>query len=245
LLKDPYIGFAKRYDWMKGQNPDRDLFFRKLFKTHNISKVLDCACGTGHDLILFHSFGCDVYGSDLSDAMLSQARKNISETKIDIPVQKADYRDLEKHYDSPFDAVVCLSNAINESIGDTEIIRALCSMKAVLRTGGILVIDQGQSDASMENPPRFAPIVNTRDCLRLFVMDYAGDVMKVDIFDFTHTESFFDFNHTHVQVQIRLKADWDRILDKAGFTRIEYFGDWSFTQYDKEKSKRLIAVAHK
>ena len=245
MLNDPYIGIAERYDWMKGQNPDRDLFFRKLFESHKVSKVLDCACGTGHDLILFHSFGCDVSGSDLSDAMLSQARKSITESKIDISVKKADYRDLEKHYDSQFDAVVCLSNAINEPLGDAETIRALCSMKTVLRTGGILVFDQGQSDASMRNPPKFAPVVNTRDFSRMFVMDYVGDVMKVDIFDFTHTEDRFDFNHAHVQVQIRLKADWDRILGKAGFTRIQYFGDWCFTQYDKEKSKRLIAVVQK
>lgn len=242
MLNDPYIGFAERYDWMKGQNPGRELFFRKLFESHKVSKVLDCACGTGHDLILFHSFGCDVSGSDLSDAMLSQAFKNIAKLKIDIPVKKADYRDLEKHYDSHFDAVVCLSNALNEALGDTETIRALCSIKAVLRTGGILVFDQGQSDASMQNPPKFAPVVNTRNYSRMFVMDYVGNLMKVDIFDFTHTEDCLDFNHTRVQVQIRLKADWDRILGKAGFTKIEYFGDWSFNQYEKEKSKRLIAV---
>ena len=245
MLNDPYIGFAERYDWMKGQNPDRDLFFRKLFESHKVSKVLDCACGTGHDLILFNSFGCDVSGSDLSDSMLSRARNNIAEARIDIPLKIADYRDLEKHYDSHFDAVVCLSNAINETLGDAETIRALYSMKTALRTGGILVFDQGQTDASMRSPPKFVPVVNTRDCSRMFVMDYVGDVMKVDIFDFTHKEDCFDFYHTHVKVQIRLKADWDRILGKAGFTKIEYFGDWSFTQYDKGKSKRLIAVVQK
>jgi ubiquinone/menaquinone biosynthesis C-methylase UbiE len=127
---DPYTGFAKRYDWMKGQSPDRDLFFRKLFENHKVSKVLDCACGTGHDLILFHSIGCNVYGSDVSGAMLSQAHKNIAEAKVDIPVKKVDYRDLKKHYDSIFDAVVCLSNSINEPLGDAETLRALCSMCA-------------------------------------------------------------------------------------------------------------------
>jgi SAM-dependent methyltransferase len=177
--------------------------------------------------------------------MLSQAHKNIAEANVDIPVKKADYRNLEKHYDCNFDAVVCLSNAINEPIGDTETLRALSSMKAVLRTGGILVFDQGQSDAGMKNPPKFSPVVNTRDYSRLFVLDYANDVMKVDIFDFTHTEDCYDFNHTYVQIQIRLQADWDRILDQAGLTRRKYFGDWAFIRYDKEKSKRLITVAQK
>jgi ubiquinone/menaquinone biosynthesis C-methylase UbiE len=54
MAKDAYEGFAERYDWMKGRNPARDLFFQQIFEKHGVSKVLDCACGTGLDLIMFH-----------------------------------------------------------------------------------------------------------------------------------------------------------------------------------------------
>ena len=79
--------------------------------------------------------------------------------------------------------------------------------------------------------------------MRLLVKDYVDDVMKVDKFDFAHSDDYCDFSHTYVQVQIRLKDDWDLILDNAGLTWTEYFGDWAFTQNDKEKSKRFFAVA--
>lgn len=242
-MADTYEDLAERYDWMKEENPVRQEFFRQLFAEHNVARVLDCACGTGRDLIMFHSLGIQAFGSDLSDAMLTQARKNLAHVQIDLPIQKVDYRDLPSHWDTEFDAVVCLDNSINEPCEDAETLRALRSMKAVLRTGGILVFDQGQTDASMRNPPRFASIVNNRDFTRFFVIDYAGDVQTVHIFDFIHTQVSRDFQHVTVRLRIRLQDSWDQVLREAGFVEVEFFGDWDWTPYNKELSRRLIAVA--
>ena len=183
-MNDTYNGFAERYDWMKVENPAREHFFRNLFTTHGVRKVLDCACGTGHDLIMFKSLGCRVSGSDLSESMLTQARKNLAAAKLDIPLVQADFRHLRDWFDTEFDAVVCLTNSINEVLKDEETLQALCSMRSVLRSGGILVFDQGQTDASMKNPPAFAPVLNNRDFTRFFTIHYSGDIQTVNIFDF-------------------------------------------------------------
>lgn len=245
MLKDTYEGFAERYDWMKGRNLDREQFFQQVFAKHGVSKILDCACGTGEDLIMFQGMKFSVFGSDLSDAMLTQARKNIAEAHVEIPVQKADYCELQKYYKMEFDAVVCLSNAINEPLEDAETLRALRSMKSVLRVGGILVFDQGQSDASMRNPPRFDPVINNRDYTRFFVIDYSDDIQTVNIFDFTHTQDTSDFHYTIVRIRIRLQDSWKELLGEVGFKKVEFFGDWNLTPYDKESSRRLIVVAQK
>ena len=92
MTADPYKDFAERYDWMKLDNPDRDEFFGELFEKHNVNSVLDCACGTGHELILFSSFGCKVQGSDISDSMLEQAKDNLSKADLNIPLKKIDFR---------------------------------------------------------------------------------------------------------------------------------------------------------
>ncbi|MDD5677059.1 MAG: methyltransferase domain-containing protein [Kiritimatiellae bacterium] len=243
MTQDPYEGFAERYDWMKQENPARQEFFRSLFGKHGVQTVLDCACGTGRDLLMFRSMGLDVVGSDLSDSMLAAARRNIAET--DIAVRKVDYCELPENYDARFDAVICLSNSINEPLEDAETLRALRSMKAVLRTGGILVFDQGQTDASMRNPPAFAPILNNRDFTRFFTMKYAGDIQTVNIFDFVHTEGTSDFKHSSVRIRIRLQESWNEILREAGFQEIACFGDWDSTAYDRNSSRRLIVVAKK
>jgi glycine/sarcosine N-methyltransferase len=243
MTQDKYAGFAERYDWMKQDNPARKEFFRSLFRKHEVQTVLDCACGTGRELLMFRSMGLAVAGSDLSDSMLAAAHRNIGE--IDIPIRKVDYCELAENYSERFDAVVCLSNSINEPLEDAVTLRALCSMKAVLRPGGILVFDQGQTDASMQHPPAYAPILNTRDFTRFFTMEYDGDIQTVNIFDFIHTDDESDFHQSSVRIRIRLLDSWREMLTEAGFGRMAFFGDWESTPYDKNESQRLIVVATK
>ena len=243
MIEDTYDGFAARYDWMKQEDPVREAFFRRLFAKHNVNKVLDCACGTGSDLLMFHSMNLKAYGSDLSESMLAEAEKKIADT--DITLKKVDFCNLPDSYDEKFDAVVCLNNSINELLEDSETIGALHSMKSVLRDEGLLIFDQGQTDALMRNPPRFAPIINNRDFTRLFTMDYSLDIMTVNIFDFIHTEEESDFKHHTIIIRLRLRDSWNEILHVVGYTRVDFYGDWTFTPYDKDSSRRLIAVAKK
>jgi len=51
MTQDNYEGFAGRYDWMKKRDPVRRQFFRELFAEHSVTRILDCACGTGRDLL--------------------------------------------------------------------------------------------------------------------------------------------------------------------------------------------------
>jgi len=243
--KDTYEGFAERYDWMKENSPDREGFFKDLFTKYEVSTILDCACGTGRDAIMLQSLGFELTGSDLSDAMLEQAERNIAEAASPIKLKKSDFRLLEQNFEEKFDAVVCLSNAINEPLADADTVKALSSMIKVLKPGGVLVFDQGQTDASMVNPPQFAPIVNTRDYSRLFTMTYTQEQMTVNIFDFIHSADKSDFKYTTIRYRLRLQDDWHQILNQLSLAEIRFLGGWDGTVYDKKSSGRLIVVAQK
>ena len=56
MASDLYEGFAERYDLFFGRFCEHDAvvvdFFGKLFAENQVHSVLDCACGTGHDLHL-------------------------------------------------------------------------------------------------------------------------------------------------------------------------------------------------
>jgi ubiquinone/menaquinone biosynthesis C-methylase UbiE len=249
VAQDLYEAFAERYDLFYEEfgkhDPVYRAFFRSLFAENRVRRVLDCACGTGHDVHLFHSLGCQVYASDISEAMLARARKNLSACGIHVTIQKADFRELSPHFDIQFDAVVCLSTTLPHLPDEIEVVRALTSMRQVLRDGGILVLSQGMCDRQANERPRFIPIVNRRDFSRIFVIDYSDCTQKVNVLDLFHSEHLQDFKISSFEYQVVLKDDYERMLTQAGYSEKRYYGTYRFDAYDKALSDRLIVVARK
>jgi glycine/sarcosine N-methyltransferase len=250
MTHDLYESFADRYDLFFSRFGEHDPvaveFFRTLFAENQVRSVLDCACGTGHHLVLFHSLGCEVFGSDISESMLAQCRKNLAERGLNVPLQKADYRELPGHFDRPFDAVACLSSSILHTPNEVEVLRAFRSMREVVREGGNLVLTQGTSDRQWQEKPRFILAVNTNEFSRLFVIDYLDQGAQYNILDIFHSEGARDFKVWSVDYPLMLlKDDQERLLKAAGFGAVDFYGSYHFDPYDKETSERLIAVARR
>ena len=222
-----YRGFAERYDLFFNRFGEHDPvvfgFFRKLFSENQVHSVLDCACGTGQDLHLFHSLGCVVFGSDISASMLAQAEKNLTECGVRIPLKKADYRELPQHFGRQFDAVVCLSTSIAEMPNESEVLRALRSMREVLRDGGILVLTQGTTDKQWQEKRRFILAANRKDFSRLFVIDYFDGGARFNVLDIFHGEEASDFKVWSIDyAQILLRDDQERMLKASGFGVLDF-----------------------
>jgi glycine/sarcosine N-methyltransferase len=248
MTRDLYEDFAERYDLAFGQFGTHDPlaveFFRKLFVANAVSTVLDCACGTGRHVRLFCSLGCEVFGSDLSESMLAQARKNLAECGIEAPLCQADYRDLPCYFQRQFDAVVCLG-AIGYMPNEVERLRAFESMGQVLRHGGILVLTAIPTDRQWKEKPRFMLTANTRDFSRLFVIDYLEQTARYTILDIFHSEGANELKVWSAELSVTLRDDQERLLKAAGFHTVDFYGAFDFAPYDKEVSNSLIAVAHK
>lgn len=249
MVEDQYEDFAQRYDMFFDKFGQHDPvyaeFFRSLFAQNQVQRVLDCACGTGQDLHLLHSLGCQIYGSDISEAMLAQAQKNLSACGIDVPLKKADFRELPRYFDIQFDAVVCLSTSLPHLLEEVEVIRALTSMREVLQDGGILVLSQGMCDKQIRERPRFIPVINKRDFSRIFVMEYLDETLRINVLDLIHSENEQDFNVCSFEYRVILQDDYERMLTQVGYREAQYYGSYHFDPYDKERSNRLIVVAHK
>ena len=247
---DPYESFAERYDFFDGEfgtyAPVLVGFYRELFARHEVRRVLDCACGTGKHLPLFHSLGCEVIGSDISEAMLDRARAKLAGRGLEIPLHKADYRELPQHFPHPFDAVMCLSSSILHMPDEAQVLRAFKSMHEVLRAGGILVLTQGTSDKQWREKPRFIPAINEPDFTRLFVIDYFGAGARYHILDIYHSVEVRDLKVWSVEYpRMYLRDDQERLLKAADFATVACYGTYRFDPYDTETSQRLIVVAQK
>ncbi len=248
MIPDRYADFAERYDlavahWDEFE-PEVTGFFRRLFGENEIRTVLDCACGTGRHLLLFHSLGCKVWGSDVSESMLARARKNLATRGLEIPLRQADYRDLPNHFSRPFDAVVCLG-AIGYMPDEEQMLRALGSMGAILRRRGTLVLKTTLTDRQWREKPRFALAANTEHMSRLFVMDYLERTVHYDILDISHSPGFNGMKQWSAELTVLLRDDQERLLSAAGFRNTEFYGSFDLDPYNRETSSKLIAVAQK
>ncbi len=245
---DNYSDIAEKYDYMLSDDPNRRTFFEKSLKNHGTKTLLDCSCGTGSDLLMFKSIVDNVTGSDLSDSMLKVARERIEKADLNIKIRKADFRYLNAVDVIRYDAVVCLSSSICEIHSDDDVIITLQSMFDSLNNDGLLIIDQGQSDAMMKSRPRFIPVINDRDLSRLFVIDYlnnSNEFITVNICDLEHTEEKCSFSLNPFKLRVRLIDEWKDLLQRADIRSYKFYGNWDMSDYDKSESKRIIITALK
>ncbi len=121
-------------DWPKRLSAEAS-FYRPIFERAGVRSVADVSCGTGRHAAMFHSWGLEVAGSDISPAMIARAEQTIGRPAgltwrvqgFDQPV-------------GPTDAVVCLGNSLSlaPSIESVEV--ALRQMIASVRAGGVVAV---------------------------------------------------------------------------------------------------------
>ena len=243
---DEYKILADVYDIL---NPREEIiskkpFFETLIKKYSVIRILDCACGTGLHLSMFHDMGLGCFGSDKSPDMLAVAKRNL-EGKY-IPLKIADFRTLDQIWGDTYDMVVCLTTSLPHMMTDEDVVKALTSMHERVADNGILVITNGITDALLNSKPKFIPArVNENDAF-YFILEYTEDLsMAFNILYVKKTDKSFDHLFTTVKYNAMRKSVLERCFARTKFTDVSYYGDYGFGTYDPGSSSHLIVVARK
>jgi ubiquinone/menaquinone biosynthesis C-methylase UbiE len=193
-----YDSIAQKYDWFyaswdsAGEEQRRQLC--PLFQQHNVRRVLDCACGNGLQAIALAQAGYEVTASDLSENMLREAAKKCRDANLDIPLIRADIRELHEKVDASFDAVICMGNVLPHLMSDTEILDALANIRGVLEPGGLLVLEGRYYDELVKTKERFiahrvAACEEHTFITILYVLDHMKDRIRFNIVFLTKNEN--------------------------------------------------------
>jgi len=137
LIKDPYRNVAGIYDRIfDSMNKGLKLMGIRMFRPSKGMSILDVGCGTGSHLELYQRYKCDLYGLDLSPAMLAVAKSRLGETaRLDL----GDATDMP-YEDGKFDLVISMLTLHEMSPGTRSAV--LKEMKRVIKEDGrILLID--------------------------------------------------------------------------------------------------------
>ncbi len=78
-----------------------------FLKARNAKKVLDLGCGAGRHLVFLARKGFEVYGTDISEIGLDQARRRLREEELEGGLKRSDMTVIP-YQDSFFDAVISI-----------------------------------------------------------------------------------------------------------------------------------------
>ncbi len=118
----------------------RDVLARLLPVPANAKRVLDCACGIGTQAIGLAMLGFSVEGSDPSHASINRARREATVRDLKAEFRVDDMRSLSTAPINSYDIVIAMDNAVPHLPSDDDIKKALTTIRARLRSGGILLM---------------------------------------------------------------------------------------------------------
>jgi len=231
-----------------------DAFFTALFDGIAARSVLDAACGTGMHLIAFARGGRQCAGADISPAMIEQARRNAAAAGVKVDLAAAPFGGLAAVFPGPFDAVTCLGNSLPHLLDDAALAACLSDFAAVLRPGGVLVIQDRNYDRLLRERQRFMPLTaraeGGEETLFLRITDFPradADPESVTFTIVTLRKRGGAWTQAVQSTPLRAlrRATLESALRAAGFGAIEVYGSYARGPYGAPDAADLVAVARR
>jgi SAM-dependent methyltransferase len=219
-------------------------------------RVLDAACGTGQHALALAALGHAVTGADISAGMIREACRNAAAKQADIRFVVAGFGALAAHTTGTFDAVLCLGNSLPHLLTADALRAALADFAAVLRPGGLLLVQNRNFDAVMAARDRWMGPQSHRET----TPDGDAEWLFVRFYDFNPDDTI-SFNvmtlrragpkggwSQHVEsttLRPLLHGELTAMLRDTGFGDIVAYGDMAGAPFDPAHSGNLIVSARR
>jgi len=240
--QDEYIrGFVDKWDdlidW-DGRATSEGEFFVKALRERGKHKILDAAAGTGFHSVRLLNAGFDVTTVDGSAQMLAKAFENGKRHNQILKTVQTDWRWMNRDIQGKYDAVICLGNSFTHLFDEDDRRRALAEFYAALKHDGILILDQRNYDAILDNK------YGSKHTYYYCGHDVSAEPEYVDdgLARFKYT--FPDKSEYRLNMFPLRRKYVTRLMREAGFRRIETFGDFQ-QDFEDAEPDFLIHVAEK
>mgnify|MGYP006285545877 FL=1 len=225
-------------DW-EGRTRGEGAFFIRELKERKAEKVLDAATGTGYHSVRLLKAGFEVHSADGKQNMLTKAFYNARRQNLLLRTIHSDWRELTKNIHETYDAVICLGNSFTHLFDEKDRRKTLAEFYAVLKPKGILILDQRNYDAMLDE-----------GFSSKHQFYYVGDRVKAEpesldqeLVRFRY--EFMDDRSVHHLNMFPLRKEYTRsLLGEVGFQDIKTYGDFQET-YRKNDPDFFIHVAMK
>ncbi|MEV0680218.1 class I SAM-dependent methyltransferase [Actinosynnema sp. NPDC050436] len=236
--EDLWVGFAEvMFPARRTAEAERLLAESPLLKVAAGDRVLDLACGPGTHVVPLARRGAVVTGVDLSEAMLARARRACEREGVRARLVRADMRD----YVDPgaYDLVINMYTSFGYFTDPGDNLAVLRNVHDSLVPGGRLLIDVMGKEvfAGWVGRPQAVDVDGGTVYMRDTVLD-----------DWTRLRSDWtwvrgeEVRRTSLYSTLYSAAELRALVEQAGFTEVECFGDFDLSAYDNH-ARRLIVQA--
>jgi glycine/sarcosine N-methyltransferase len=229
--KEYVMSFVEKWDelidWDRRARSEGDFFIR-ILKERGAHKVLDVATGTGFHSVRLIEAGFQVTSADGSPEMLAKAFENGRRRGHILRTVQADWRWLNRDIHEQFDAVICLGNSFTHLFAEHDRRKALAEFYATLHHDGVLVLDQRNYDAILDDG------FSTKHKYYYCGEDVVAEPEHVDDGLARFRYSFPDQSQYHLNMFPLRRAYMRRLMHEVGFQRIDTYGDFQDTHHEKD-----------
>ncbi|MBI2070093.1 MAG: class I SAM-dependent methyltransferase [Elusimicrobia bacterium] len=217
------------------------VFLKKVLGLRPDSKVLDVACGQGRHALLLAQGGCQATGVDISPVYLSEARKQAARLKVKARFLRQDMRRLR--FRREFDAAINMFSSFGYFSKAGDDLNVLRGIYAALKPGGYFLLDT-------INGPRI---------LRHFVAnkwtEWSDGMLILEDCELVRRKRavktrWIFIRNGYRKEMISLVRMYDnkslgRLLKKAGFRIVRFYGETAVAPYRPLHSPRLVVLAQR
>ena len=224
-------------------------FITQRLEAVGAKRVLDAACGTGMHTLALASRGYDTVGADMSDGMITVARRHSERAGARAVFEVAAFGELKERVGGGFDAVLCLGNSLPHVLTPELLHAALDDFRACLRPGGLVLIQNRNFDAVLARTDRWMSPQGYGEERRewLFVRFYdfeANGSLTFNVLTVKREDGeSWAQRASSTQLWPLRQIELGRALAEAGFGRETWCGDMQGNPFDIEGSPNLVVTA--
>ncbi len=223
-------------------------FLLGLLRRAGARRVLDVGCGTGRHAIHLAEQGFEVLGADPSQEMIERARQN-ARGRAGVQFAQAGFGSLREAAQGDFDAVLCLGNTLPHIRSQSDLVAALVDMAAVLRPGGLLVVQQLNYDRILAQRQRFLGLTEAKRDEREYVFfrfyDFEGEAVTFNVLIMERAAGgAWSWRVEATRLQPILSTQLCESLVRTGFARFSLQGSMAGEGFNPLSSNDLVVVGY-
>lgn len=243
---DRFVNWAAR---LAGELP----WLEQQLQQVSARRVLDAACGTGQHAIALAQRGYQAAGADLSPAMIARARDHAAAAGQTVDFKAVGFGALASAFGTAeFEAVLCLGNSLPHLLTASDLQQALEDFRAVLRPGGLLVLQNRNFDLVMAQRARWMEPQSHRQGEKewIFLRFYDFDPDGLITFNMVTLRRMAEDREWEQRVSATrlrplLQAELQQALTAGGFIALRWYGNMAGAPFDPAGSGNLVVTARR